>query len=97
MTDINSYLAFCLKLFLVFGLTFEIPVITLLLILIGVVTTQSLVEKRRFIIVGCFFVSMFITPPDAISMIMLAIPMWMLFELGLLFGKILEKRRLNAG
>ena len=88
MTDINSYLAFCLKLFLVFGLTFEIPIITLLLILIGIVSTQSLIEKRRFIVVGCFFVAMFVTPPDAISMIMLAIPMWLLFELGLFFGKI---------
>ncbi|MDP7954984.1 twin-arginine translocase subunit TatC, partial [Acinetobacter baumannii] len=85
MTDINSYLSFCLKLFLVFGVTFEIPIATLLLILIGVVNTQSLAEKRRFIIVGCFFVAMFITPPDAISMVMLAIPMWLLFEIGLLF------------
>ncbi|MDV2469495.1 twin-arginine translocase subunit TatC [Acinetobacter chinensis] len=93
MTDINSYLSFCLKLFLVFGLTFEIPVITLILILVGLVSTQSLIEKRRFIIVGCFFVSMFVTPPDALSMIMLALPMWMLFEVGLFFGKILEKRR----
>ncbi len=96
MTDINSYLAFCLKLFLVFGLTFEIPVVTLLLILIGVVSTQSLVEKRRFIIVGCFFISMFVTPPDAISMIMLAVPMWLLFELGLLLGKVLEKSKATA-
>jgi len=95
MTDINSYLTFCLKLFLVFGVTFEIPIITLLLILIGAVSTKSLVEKRRFIIVGCFFIAMFITPPDAISMIMLAIPMWLLFEIGLIFGKILEKRRKN--
>ena len=93
MTDINSYLTFCLKLFLVFGLTFEIPIITLVLILIGFVTTKTLAEKRRFIVVGCFFVSMFITPPDAISMIMLAIPMWMLFELGLLLGKMIEKRK----
>lgn len=93
MTDINSYLAFCLKLFLVFGLTFEIPIITLLLILIGVVSTQQLVEKRRFIIVGCFFVAMFVTPPDAISMVMLAIPMWLLFETGLFFGKLIERRR----
>lgn len=93
MTDINSYLAFCLKLFLVFGLTFEIPIITLVLIMIGLVTTQQLVEKRRFIIVGCFFVAMFATPPDALSMIMLALPMWLLFELGLFFGKLLEKRR----
>ncbi|MCV2442592.1 twin-arginine translocase subunit TatC [Acinetobacter bereziniae] len=93
MTDINSYLTFCLKLFLVFGLTFEIPIITLLLILIGVVSTQSLIEKRRFIIVGCFFIAMFVTPPDAISMIMLAIPMWLLFEIGLLVGRFLEKRK----
>lgn len=91
MTDINSYLSFCLKLFLVFGLTFEIPIITLVLILIGFVTTKTLAAKRRFIIVGCFFVSMFITPPDAISMIMLAVPMWMLFEIGLLLGKVIEK------
>lgn len=96
MTDINSYLSFCLKLFLVFGLTFEIPIVTLLLIMIGVVTTEQLVEKRRFIIVGCFFVSMFVTPPDALSMIMLAIPMWMLFELGLFFGKLLENRRAKS-
>ena len=96
MTDINSYLSFCLKLFLVFGFTFEIPVVTLILILIGVVSTQQLIEKRRFIVVGCFFIAMFVTPPDAISMIMLAIPMWMLFELGLLLGKLLEKRRENA-
>lgn len=91
MTDINSYLSFCLKLFLVFGLTFEIPMITLLLILTGIVSPEQLVAKRRFIIVGCFFVAMFITPPDALSMLMLAIPMWLLFELGLLLGKILKK------
>ena len=93
MTDINSYLSFCLKLFLVFGLTFEIPIITLVLILIGVVNTQTLAEKRRFIVVGCFFIAMFVTPPDALSMIMLAVPMWLLFEIGLFFGKLLEKRK----
>lgn len=96
MTDINSYLSFCLKLFLVFGLTFEIPIITLVLILIGVVSTQSLAEKRRFIVVGCFFIAMFVTPPDALSMIMLAVPMWLLFEIGLFFGKLLEKRKIKS-
>lgn len=90
MTDINSYLSFCLKLFLIFGLTFEIPIVILILILAGIVSTQTLAEKRRFIIVGCFFIAMFATPPDALSMIMLAIPMWMLFEIGLLLGKLLE-------
>ncbi len=93
MTDINSYLAFCLKLFMVFGVTFEIPVAILLLILAGIVSVDSLVAKRRYIIVGCFFVSMFVTPPDALSMVMLAIPMWLLFEVGLFFGRILEKNR----
>lgn len=96
MTDINSYLAFCLKLFLVFGLTFEIPIITLVFILAGLVSTQTLAEKRRFIIVGCFFIAMFATPPDAISMIMLAVPMWMLFEIGLLLGKLIEKRKRSS-
>ncbi len=93
MTDINLYLSFCLKLFLAFGITFEIPIATLLLILAGIVTVDSLVDKRRYIIVGCFAISMFITPPDAMSMAMLAIPMWLLFELGLLFGRMLEKSR----
>jgi sec-independent protein translocase protein TatC len=96
MTDINLYLNFCLKLFLAFGVTFEIPIATLLLILAGVVSVESLVAKRRYIIVGCFAVSMFITPPDAMSMAMLAIPMWLLFEVGLLFGRLLEKSRKGA-
>lgn len=93
MTDINSYLDFCLKFFLVFGFTFEIPVVVLLLVMAGIISTASLVEKRRYIIVLCFAVSMFITPPDALSMAVLATLMWLLFEVGLFFGRILEKRR----
>jgi sec-independent protein translocase protein TatC len=93
MTDINSYLSFCLKIFLMFGVTFEVPVAVLLLILAGIVSVDSLTSKRRYIIVGCFFVSMFITPPDALSMTMLAVPMWLLFEIGLIFGRMLERRR----
>ncbi|TXJ07755.1 MAG: twin-arginine translocase subunit TatC [Acinetobacter sp.] len=89
MTDINSYLGFCLKLFLVFGITFEIPVATVMLILGRFVTIESLVAKRRYIIVGCFFVAMFVTPPDALSMLILAIPMWLLFELGVVLGRVL--------
>ncbi len=89
MTDIDSYLSFALKLFMVFGLTFEIPVVTLLLIMIGIVSTQSLEDKRRFIIVGCFAIAAVVTPPDGISMLLLAIPMWLLFELGLFLAKIL--------
>lgn len=96
MTDINSYLDFCLKFFLVFGFTFEIPVVVLLLVMAGVISTASLIEKRRYIVVLCFAVSMFITPPDALSMAVLAMLMWMLFEIGLLFGRVMEKRREDA-
>lgn len=93
MTDINLYLDFALKLFLVFGFTFEIPVAVLVLITAGVIRSAALAEQRRYIIVGCFFVAMFLTPPDALSMTMLAVPMWLLFELGLLAGRLLEKQR----
>ncbi len=89
MTDIDSYLSFALKLFMVFGLTFEIPVVTLLLIMIGLVSTKSLEDKRRYIIVGCFAIAAVVTPPDGISMLLLAIPMWLLFELGLFLAKVL--------
>ena len=93
MTDINLYLDFALKLFLVFGFTFEIPVAVLVLIAAGVVKSAALAEQRRYIIVGCFFVAMFLTPPDALSMTMLAVPMWLLFELGLFAGSVLERQR----
>ncbi len=91
MTDIDSYLSFALKLFMVFGITFEIPVVTLLLILVGIVSTQSLEDKRRYIIVGFFGVAAVVTPPDGVSMLLLAIPMWLLFELGLFLAKVLIK------
>lgn len=93
MTDIQSYLDFVLKLFLVFGLTFEIPVLTLLLVLAGVVSVQSLADKRRYIIVACFGISAIVTPPDGLSMVLLAIPMWLLFELGLIFARVLVKEK----
>ena len=91
MTDIDSYLSFAMKLFMVFGLTFEIPVVTLLLILVGIVSIESLKDKRRYIIVGCFAVAAVVTPPDGVSMLMLAIPMWLLFELGLFLAGVLIK------
>ena len=93
MTDIESYLNFVLKLFLVFGATFEIPVLTLLLVLAGVVTVDSLAQKRRYIIVGCFAIAALVTPPDGLSMVMLAIPMWLLFELGLVMARVLIKEK----
>ena len=76
-----------------FGATFEIPVLTLLLVLAGVVTVDSLAQKRRYIIVGCFAIAALVTPPDGLSMIMLAIPMWLLFELGLVMARVLVKEK----
>nr|WP_115248375.1 twin-arginine translocase subunit TatC [Moraxella lacunata] len=91
MTDIESYLDFVIKLFLVFGLMFEIPVATMLLVLMRIVTPKQLATKRRYVIVGCFFVSAIITPPDGASMLMLAIPMCILFELGLMAASMFIK------
>lgn len=96
MPDINAYLDFVLKLYLVFGFTFEIPVAVFLVIWSGIVSSDSLIDKRRYVIVLCFFVAMFLTPPDALSMAMLAVPMWLLFEAGLFFGRLMEKRRATA-
>lgn len=92
MTDISSYLDFVLKMFFAFGLAFEIPIATVLLILSGVTTPDALAEKRPYVIVGCFFVGMLLTPPDLISQTLLAVPMWLLFEVGIVCGRIAARR-----
>jgi len=89
MTDINRYLDFVLKLFFAFGIAFEIPIATVLLIWTGATSTEALKAKRAFVIVGCFFVGMLLTPPDVVSQILLAIPMWLLFEAGILFSALI--------
>ena len=86
MTDIARYLDFVLALFFAFGIAFEVPIATFLMCKTGMTTTDSLREKRPYIIVGAFVIGMFLTPPDAISQTLLALPMWMLFELGLFFS-----------
>lgn len=93
MTDISSYLNFVLKLFFAFGIVFEIPVATLLLIWSGITDIQTLSGKRAYVIVGCFVIGMLLTPPDIISQSLLAVPMWMLFELGLLMARFAPRRR----
>jgi sec-independent protein translocase protein TatC len=93
MTDISSYLDFVLKLFFAFGLAFEVPIATLLLIWTGASTVESLTEKRPYVIVGAFVVGMLLTPPDVISQTLLALPVWLLFELGLVSARWLPKRR----
>ncbi len=92
MTDINRYLDFVLKLFFAFGLAFEIPIAAVILIWAGITTADDLARKRPYIIVGCFVFGMLLTPPDVISQSLLAIPMWILFEFGVFFGRIMQRR-----
>ena len=93
MTDIDAYLSFVLKLFLAFGLAFEIPVATMLLIKAGIASPQSLKSKRPYVFIGCFVVGMLVTPPDVISQTLLAVPMWLLFEVGLIGSRFLGQPR----
>ena len=92
MTDINHYLDFVLKMFLAFGLAFEIPVATVLLVLSGLATPQGIASKRPYVIVGCFFVGMLLTPPDIISQVLLAIPAWVLFEVGIALSRLIKRQ-----
>lgn len=93
MTDISKYLDFVLKLFFAFGVAFEVPIATILLVLAGITDPDSLSAKRPYIIVAAFVIGMLLTPPDIISQTLLAVPMWMLFESGLFFSRMLIKRR----
>ncbi len=87
MTDISEYLDFVLKIFFAFGVAFEVPIATILLVWTGATTPESLAEKRAYIIVGAFVIGMMLTPPDAISQVLLAVPMWLLFEAGLIASR----------
>lgn len=91
--DIASYLDFTVAMFLAFGLSFETPVATILLIRMGIVSVESLAKARPYIIVGAFTIAMFLTPPDVVSQIMMAVPIWLLFEVGLFLGRTVAKKR----
>jgi sec-independent protein translocase protein TatC len=91
-TDISNYLDFVLKLFFAFGLSFEIPVAILLMVWSGVTTRAALAEKRPYIVVGAFIIGMLLTPPDVLSQTLLAVPMWLLFELGLALSRFYQPR-----
>lgn len=95
-TDITAYLDFVMGLFLAFGLVFEIPVATVLLVVSGVITPAGLVEKRSYVIIGCFVVAMFITPPDPFSMALLAIPMCLLYEAGIIASRMIYKAKTES-
>jgi sec-independent protein translocase protein TatC len=90
--DISQFLDLCLQLFMAFGLTFEVPVITVLLVSSGWVTLKQLTVARPYVIVGAFVMGMLLTPPDVLSQILLAIPICLLFELGLLLARLMHKK-----
>jgi sec-independent protein translocase protein TatC len=92
-TDISSFLNFVIKLFFAFGLAFEVPIITFLLVFFEISSINSLSKKRPYIIVMAFILGMILTPPDVISQILLAVPIWLLFELGLLLARLLNKNK----
>lgn len=93
MTDIGQYLDFIIAIFLAFGIAFEVPVATFLLIAAGITTPDKLAGKRPYIIIGAFVIGMLLTPPDVISQSLLAIPIWLLFELGLIMSRIFLKEK----
>ena len=96
MTDISRYLDFVLTLFFAFGAAFEVPIFTILLVWTGVATQASLRQKRPYIIVGAFVLGMLLTPPDIISQTLLAVPVWLLFELGVYFSGWFIKQKENT-
>lgn len=92
MTDISQYLEFVLKMFFAFGVAFEIPIATMLLAWSGIATAESMAKKRPYVIIGCFIVGMLLTPPDVVSQLLLALPCWVLFEIGIFFARFVEAR-----
>jgi sec-independent protein translocase protein TatC len=92
MTDIRSYLDFVLKLFFAFGISFEIPIAVVILSWMGAVEPNNLAKKRPYVFVLCFVLGMLLTPPDIISQTLLAVPMWLLFELGIIFGRLVSPK-----
>lgn len=93
MTDINKYLDFVLTLFMAFGITFEVPVAVVLLARFGVVSVAKLREFRSYVIVGAFVIGAIFTPPDVVSQIMLAVPLWVLYEVGILVAALMLKHK----
>jgi sec-independent protein translocase protein TatC len=96
MTDISHYLNFILKLFVSFGLAFEVPIATILCIWAGIVSAEALRKARPYIIVGVFVLAALLTPPDVVSQLLLGIPLWLLFEIGLFLSRFLNRRRGQA-
>ncbi len=96
MTDISKYLDFVITLFLAFGLAFEVPIATIILVATGISTVEQLSKARGYVVVGAFAAGMLLTPPDVISQTLLAVPIWLLFEIGLLMARLLLPHRLKS-
>ncbi|MGB8857032.1 MAG: twin-arginine translocase subunit TatC [Burkholderiales bacterium] len=91
MTDINKYLDFVLGMFVAFGVTFEVPVLVVILVKVGVVSVQKLRDIRSYVIVGAFIIGAIFTPPDVVSQIMLAVPLWLLYEVGIIAAAMISR------
>jgi len=91
--DIEAYFNFVLGMFLAFGVAFEVPIVVVVLVLSGIINTRQLKESRGYVAVGISVLAAFITPPDAMSMISLIVPMYLLYEAGILAAQVLERRR----
>ena len=97
MTDIGNYLDFVITLFMAFGVAFEVPVAVVLLVHLNMVNIDTLKEIRSYVIVGAFVLGAIFTPPDVISQFMLAVPLWLLYELGILVADMMKTRKLGRG
>ena len=95
-TDIGRYLDFVITLFFAFGIAFEVPVATVLVVAVGITTPEQLRQIRPYVVVAAFIVGMFLTPPDIISQTLLALPMWLLYEVGIVFSSIYKRRIVEA-
>lgn len=91
MTDIEKYLSFAMATFLAFGVTFEVPVVVIVLVRMRIVTIEKLKESRPYVIVGAFVIGAIFTPPDVLSQVMLAVPLWLLYELGIILSRFVAE------
>ena len=91
MPDISAYLNFALNMFFAFGVTFEVPIAVILVVRVGIVSLEKLREIRPYVIVGAFVVAAVVTPPDVASQVLLAVPLWLLYEVGLLVAAWMGK------
>jgi sec-independent protein translocase protein TatC len=97
MTDIEKYFSFVLTTFIAFGVTFEVPVVVIVLVRAGLISIEKLKEIRPYVIVGAFVVGAVFTPPDVLSQVMLAVPLWLLYELGIVLARFVVNRAGVAG